>query len=90
MGLAIGRNPIWMVKLSATSVGFQAAIAKLIAYQKDVAMEKKKDQEFYNNMVQAYIDTADIDKDFSEKFADLSSESDDISWEMVNKDEFEN
>ncbi|MEQ2528993.1 hypothetical protein WMO40_20175 [Bacillaceae bacterium CLA-AA-H227] len=78
MAVAIAKNPEWMVKLSATSIGITVAVAKLVNYQRELAVEKQKDKSFYNDLRQAFIDCSEVDKEFSEKLSIISKESDSL------------
>lgn len=75
------QNPALFLKLTAASVGFSVAVAKLQAYQRDVVSELSRDLEYFTALENAYGDSADIDLQLAEELEDLSSEVDEILFD---------
>lgn len=65
-----------LIKLSATSMMLALASAKLMAFQVDSMNEIRQDIEFFNSLKQSYLDSAEDDKYFAEKFTHVSAEVD--------------
>lgn len=68
-------------EIVSINYGFINAIAKLIAYQKEVIDERNQDKLFYEGLRQAYIDTSDIDQYYAEQYFSTSAEADKLIWE---------
>ena len=83
MATIFQKNPYLLMKLYATSMGLSLAVVKLFTYQRELVLEIKKDSDFYNGLRQAYIDSADEDKFFAEKFANVSYEVDKLALELT-------
>lgn len=78
MSEVLKQNPEWSLKLSSCSMNISAAVAKLKAYQREVKEENRKDELFYQQIIQAFKENSDTDKHYAEYFNDLSFESDSI------------
>ncbi|SFG06253.1 hypothetical protein SAMN05660649_00527 [Desulfotomaculum arcticum] len=72
MAELFSKKPDLLVKLSAASLALSNAAVKLYMYKKDMLDELRRDVEFYEELKQAYIDSAEIDEILAEKFATIS------------------
>ncbi|KNE22493.1 hypothetical protein [Virgibacillus pantothenticus] len=72
---AIKDRPEWAVKLSSSSFNLSAAVAKLISYR-EILEEKRKDDEFYLQIKNAFQENAEMDLRLAESFMDVSFEAD--------------
>ena len=82
MANIISKNPELLIKLSATSLILSLATAKLSTYNMSIMNELRQDNEYIENLKQAYINSADDDEIFAEKFTGVSAEVDKILIEM--------
>jgi hypothetical protein len=79
-------NPGYYLKLSATSMGFSMAVAKLIAHFKLRQEEKIADDLFFQEMLAAYSDSEE-ELRFSEMLSGVSNEVDIILSNLRDLDE---
>lgn len=76
MSRIMNNNPEMILKLSATSMAFSIAIAKLYEYKRDIMSELEKDYNYIQELEKAYIACSIDDSDFAERFSQVSGEVD--------------
>ncbi len=87
MGAVLKGNPSLLLKLAAASMSYSLVTAKLYSYQMGVLTELKKDKDFYDELSNAYSESAESELFFSEMFVDVSLEVDKLILEMNGENE---
>jgi hypothetical protein len=81
MGTVLVKQPTLLLKLSASSLLLSLAVAKLYTYNLNVIPEIIHDCEYIENLKQAYLNNAENDEDFAERFVSISHEVDKLLLE---------
>ncbi|WP_312200263.1 hypothetical protein [Anaerospora hongkongensis] len=85
MASLISKRPDLLMKLAVTSIGLSLSTAKLLAYQKSLLCDMERDFLYIKNLEAAYESSRSDDEKFSDNFAEVSAEADDILMEMVRR-----
>lgn len=80
MAVYLNRNPHSLLKLSATAMALKTAVAKLHSHYNLILAEQKKDKEYYENYLVAYLDCNE-EEVFAEKLSTISHEADQLMIE---------